>query len=55
MWRNRQIGKGDSMKLPLLRMAAILGFVRLLTIITEHLRDNLVEQNMSEEEHADRH
>jgi hypothetical protein len=43
------------MKLPLLRMVAILVFVRLLTIITEHLRDNLVAENMSEEEHADRH
>jgi hypothetical protein len=42
------------MKLPFLRMAAILGFVRLLTIITEHLRDNLVAGSMSEEEHDDR-
>jgi hypothetical protein len=43
------------MKLPLSRMAAIPGFMRLLTVITEHLRDNLVERNISEEEHADQH
>jgi hypothetical protein len=43
------------MKHPLLRMVAILVVVRLLTIITEHLRDNLVAANMSEEEYADRH
>jgi hypothetical protein len=43
------------MKHPLLRMVAILVFMRLLTIITEHLRDNLVAANMSEEQHADGH
>jgi hypothetical protein len=55
MRRERHIGKGDSMKLPLLRMVVILVFVRLLTIITEHLRDNLVAANISEEDHDGRH
>jgi hypothetical protein len=42
------------MKLTLLGMVAILGLVALLTIITEHLRGNLVAGNIGGEEHDHR-
>ena len=41
-WKRRQN------EIPTVRMVAILVFMRLLTIITEHLRDNLVAANMSQ-------
>ena len=43
------------MKLTLLGMVAILGFVVLMAIITRHLWNSLVAENMSGEEHDERY